>query len=181
MHVWATATVLLHSNLFHLTIIWDCCCCCCRRHRRCCCHCFQNVCRTTIYSHCTWFFVSIKYYNKMFLADIASLCCLGIIPKQNGLLDNWTAISACIKSMLFDIHEYQSVIFDFIVNMMIFIMVMLSFFFFFSFQLGMAATQNMAKHSSEPMFVTRSETFKFVAGEIIHLPCEVSNAGNFIL
>lgn len=33
----------------------------------------------------------------------------------------------------------------------------------------------MAKH--EPMFVTRSETFKFVAGETIHLPCEVSNAG----
>lgn len=27
------------------------------------------------------------------------------------------------------------------------------------------------------MFVTRSETFKFVAGETIHLPCEVSNAG----
>lgn len=44
----------------------------------------------------------------------------------------------------------------------------------------MAATQNLAKHSSEPMFVTRSETFKFVAGEIIHLPCEVSNAGNLI-
>lgn len=45
--------------------------------------------------------------------------------------------------------------------------------------LGLAATQNMAKH--EPMFVTRSETFKFVAGETIHLPCEVSNAGNFNL
>lgn len=27
------------------------------------------------------------------------------------------------------------------------------------------------------MFVTRSETFKFVAGETIHLPCDVSNAG----
>lgn len=35
----------------------------------------------------------------------------------------------------------------------------------------------MAKH--EPMFVTRSETFKFVAGETIHLPCEVSNAGKY--
>lgn len=27
------------------------------------------------------------------------------------------------------------------------------------------------------MFITRSETFKFVAGETIHLPCEVSNSG----
>lgn len=27
------------------------------------------------------------------------------------------------------------------------------------------------------MFVSRSETFKFVAGETIHLPCEVKNAG----
>lgn len=42
---------------------------------------------------------------------------------------------------------------------------------------AMGATQNVAKH--EPIFVTRSETFKFVAGETIHLPCEVSNAGKF--
>lgn len=47
---------------------------------------------------------------------------------------------------------------------------------FFSFT-AMGATQNVAKH--EPIFVTRSETFKFVAGETIHLPCEVSNAGKF--
>lgn len=33
----------------------------------------------------------------------------------------------------------------------------------------------MGKH--EPMFITRSETFKFVAGETIHLPCEVANVG----
>lgn len=44
----------------------------------------------------------------------------------------------------------------------------------FSFT-GSAATQTLAKH--EPMFITRSETFKFVAGETIHLPCEVSNTG----
>lgn len=64
--------------------------------------------------------------------------------------------------------------------MKIFSIIFFFLFSFISFHLGMAATQNLAKHSSEPMFVTRSETFKFVAGEIIHLPCEVSNAGNLI-
>ncbi|XP_031632888.1 limbic system-associated membrane protein isoform X2 [Contarinia nasturtii] len=46
-------------------------------------------------------------------------------------------------------------------------------------EIGLAATQNMIKH--EPMFVTRSETFKFVSGETIHLPCEVSNADNYVV
>lgn len=35
----------------------------------------------------------------------------------------------------------------------------------------------MAKH--EPMFISRSETFKFIAGDIIVLPCEVANTGEY--
>lgn len=41
-----------------------------------------------------------------------------------------------------------------------------------------AASQSAGKH--DPMFISRSETFKFVAGETIHLPCEVSNTGKYI-
>ncbi|EDX14691.1 GD18057 [Drosophila simulans] len=34
---------------------------------------------------------------------------------------------------------------------------------------------------NEPMFISRSETFKFITGETIVLPCEVANTGlNFI-
>ncbi|XP_017476618.1 PREDICTED: uncharacterized protein LOC108366669, partial [Rhagoletis zephyria] len=36
-----------------------------------------------------------------------------------------------------------------------------------------ASTNLMSKH--EPMFISRSETFKFVAGDTIRLPCEVAN------
>ena len=37
-----------------------------------------------------------------------------------------------------------------------------------------------SKH--EPMFISRSETFKFVASDTIVLPCEVANTGkNFSL
>uniref|UniRef100_A0A1B0D315 Uncharacterized protein n=1 Tax=Phlebotomus papatasi TaxID=29031 RepID=A0A1B0D315_PHLPP len=36
-----------------------------------------------------------------------------------------------------------------------------------------AHAQSLSK--GEPMFISRSETFKFVAGETIQLPCEVSN------
>lgn len=57
--------------------------------------------------------------------------------------------------------------------MYIFINLLKKYFLFCS--TGLCATQNVAKH--EPIFVTRSETFKFVAGETIQLPCEVSNAG----
>lgn len=46
----------------------------------------------------------------------------------------------------------------------------------FSF-LSAAAAQSAGKH--DPMFISRSETFKFVAGETIHLPCEVSNTGKY--
>ncbi|XP_059612096.1 limbic system-associated membrane protein-like isoform X2 [Phlebotomus argentipes] len=35
--------------------------------------------------------------------------------------------------------------------------------------------------SKEPMFISRSETFKFVAGETIQLPCQVSNTENYIV
>jgi len=38
-----------------------------------------------------------------------------------------------------------------------------------------SAQSLMAKH--EPMFISRSETFKFIAGDIIVLPCEVANTG----
>lgn len=47
--------------------------------------------------------------------------------------------------------------------------------FFSPFISVAAASQGSGKQ--EPMFISRSETFKFVAGETIHLPCEVSNAG----
>lgn len=50
-----------------------------------------------------------------------------------------------------------------------------SFFFFVSVA---AASQNGGKH--EPMFISRSETFKFKVGETINLPCDVSNAGNVL-
>lgn len=45
------------------------------------------------------------------------------------------------------------------------------------FLLVAAASQSAGKH--DPMFISRSETFKFVAGETIHLPCEVSNTGKY--
>lgn len=35
-------------------------------------------------------------------------------------------------------------------------------------------------NKAEPSFISRSETFKFVAGETIMLPCEVSNPGEFV-
>lgn len=49
---------------------------------------------------------------------------------------------------------------------------MVTFFFYF---LTDAHAQSLSK--GEPMFISRSETFKFVAGETIQLPCEVSNTG----
>ncbi|KAG4075949.1 hypothetical protein HA402_003775 [Bradysia odoriphaga] len=42
-----------------------------------------------------------------------------------------------------------------------------------------AASQSAGKH--DPMFISRSETFKFVAGETIHLPCEVSNTASYMV
>ncbi|XP_055678970.1 limbic system-associated membrane protein-like isoform X1 [Lutzomyia longipalpis] len=42
-----------------------------------------------------------------------------------------------------------------------------------------AHAQSLSK--SEPMFISRSETFKFVAGETIQLPCEVANTENYIV
>ncbi|GAB0096699.1 Immunoglobulin-like domain superfamily [Sergentomyia squamirostris] len=38
-----------------------------------------------------------------------------------------------------------------------------------------------AMSKGEPMFISRSETFKFVAGETILLPCEVANTDNYIV
>lgn len=38
-----------------------------------------------------------------------------------------------------------------------------------------AVTTHMSK--PEPSFISRSETFKFVAGDTIKLPCDVANAG----
>ncbi|EDW49082.1 GM16320 [Drosophila sechellia] len=32
---------------------------------------------------------------------------------------------------------------------------------------------------NEPMFISRSETFKFITGETIVLPCEVANTGRW--
>ncbi|EDV91022.1 GH16928 [Drosophila grimshawi] len=37
----------------------------------------------------------------------------------------------------------------------------------------------MSKH--EPMFISRSETFKFIAGDIIVLPCEVANTEPYVV
>ncbi|KAJ6637933.1 Neuronal growth regulator 1 [Pseudolycoriella hygida] len=42
-----------------------------------------------------------------------------------------------------------------------------------------AASQSAGKH--DPMFISRSESFKFVAGETIHLPCEVSNTASYMV
>ncbi|XP_037807444.1 myb-like protein P [Lucilia sericata] len=55
--------------------------------------------------------------------------------------------------------------------------VVFSFMFVMSmqYQTVSASTSMMSKH--EPMFISRSETFKFVAGDTIVLPCEVANTG----
>lgn len=50
-----------------------------------------------------------------------------------------------------------------------------SFHILISYILTASAQGLMAKH--EPMFISRSETFKFIAGDIIVLPCEVANTG----
>lgn len=38
-----------------------------------------------------------------------------------------------------------------------------------------AVTAHVLK--TEPSFISRSETFKFISGDIIKLPCDVANAG----
>jgi hypothetical protein len=43
------------------------------------------------------------------------------------------------------------------------------------FFLLFAVTPHISK--AEPSFISRSETFKFVAGDTIKLPCDVANAG----
>ncbi|XP_070493766.1 protein amalgam isoform X3 [Chironomus tepperi] len=50
---------------------------------------------------------------------------------------------------------------------------------FISFGLIQSVTPHVNK--PEPSFISRSETFKFVAGDTIRLPCEVSNVDNFIV
>ncbi|XP_037943558.1 lachesin-like [Teleopsis dalmanni] len=42
-----------------------------------------------------------------------------------------------------------------------------------------ASTSLLSKH--EPMFISRSETFKFVAGDTIVLPCEVENTDPYVV
>ncbi|EDW38839.1 GL13761 [Drosophila persimilis] len=34
---------------------------------------------------------------------------------------------------------------------------------------------------NEPMFISRSETFKFITGETIVLPCEVANTDTYVV
>ncbi|XP_036217177.2 uncharacterized protein [Bactrocera oleae] len=43
----------------------------------------------------------------------------------------------------------------------------------------LASSNLMSKH--EPMFISRSETFKFVAGDTIRLPCEVANTDPYVV
>uniref|UniRef100_A0A0K8WJD6 Lachesin n=1 Tax=Bactrocera latifrons TaxID=174628 RepID=A0A0K8WJD6_BACLA len=43
----------------------------------------------------------------------------------------------------------------------------------------LASSNLMNKH--EPMFISRSETFKFVAGDTIRLPCEVANTDPYVV
>lgn len=45
---------------------------------------------------------------------------------------------------------------------------------FYTFLLTASA---MILNKAEPSFVSRPETFKFVAGDTITLPCDVANAG----
>ncbi|XP_037947418.1 hemicentin-1-like isoform X2 [Teleopsis dalmanni] len=46
-------------------------------------------------------------------------------------------------------------------------------------QIVSASTSLLSKH--EPMFISRSETFKFVAGDTIVLPCEVENTDPYVV
>ncbi|XP_046805984.1 uncharacterized protein LOC111675782 isoform X2 [Lucilia cuprina] len=59
--------------------------------------------------------------------------------------------------------------------------VLFSFMFVMSmqYQTVSASTSMMSKH--EPMFISRSETFKFVAGDTIVLPCEVANTDPYVV
>lgn len=43
------------------------------------------------------------------------------------------------------------------------------------FSLSFSVTPHIAK--VEPSFISRSETFKFIAGKTIQLPCDVANVG----
>ncbi|XP_054083725.1 hemicentin-1 isoform X2 [Zeugodacus cucurbitae] len=58
---------------------------------------------------------------------------------------------------------------------------LLSVLLLFAFQHfpSVSASSNMNKH--EPMFISRSETFKFVAGDTIRLPCEVANTDPYVV
>ncbi|CAO1421392.1 unnamed protein product [Diamesa tonsa] len=49
----------------------------------------------------------------------------------------------------------------------------------FLFSFFFAVTAHVLK--TEPSFISRSETFKFISGDIIKLPCDVANAENFIV
>lgn len=46
----------------------------------------------------------------------------------------------------------------------------------FSFVTALAGSQVVNKN--EPMFISRSEAFKFAVGDVITLPCEVTQSGN---
>ncbi|XP_067617413.1 uncharacterized protein [Eurosta solidaginis] len=47
------------------------------------------------------------------------------------------------------------------------------------FPCALATSNLLSKH--EPMFISRSETFKFVAGDTIRLPCEVANTDPYVV
>jgi len=46
-----------------------------------------------------------------------------------------------------------------------------------SLLLSIAVSAQSMMTKNEPMFISRSETFKFITGETIVLPCEVANTG----
>jgi hypothetical protein len=48
---------------------------------------------------------------------------------------------------------------------------------FHSFLLVSALAGSQVVNKNEPMFITRSEAFKFAVGDVITLPCQVSHPG----
>ncbi|XP_037923179.1 limbic system-associated membrane protein isoform X2 [Hermetia illucens] len=61
------------------------------------------------------------------------------------------------------------------------LVLIVALFFTINIPAGVQAAQIGSIPKREPMFISRSETFKFVAGEVINLPCEVSNSEPYVV
>ncbi|XP_070491540.1 protein amalgam-like [Chironomus tepperi] len=49
------------------------------------------------------------------------------------------------------------------------------------FNIALVASQVLNNKNNEPMFISRSEAFKFAVGDTITLPCEVTHPGSYML